>query len=392
MFNRFSFLRPISVLAVSIATILLCACASTTPSSEVSQIEEILDEAFERQGLVGLQATVIHNDDRLLSYTRGFAELDHDSPVTRETKMPIASVMKAITGVVYLRLHEQGIIDPATPVHRYVPEFPEQPETPITLDHLINQTHGIRHYRDEFFPAFFTKRYDDPLDVLDIFAGDDLVARTGERFTYSSYAYTLLAAAIERASGESFWSAVERFALGPARMTNTVPNHLGTPIPGRARPYAYYEYSWPFEKRDDLLQVPSLDMSYNPAGGNTLSSTDDLARFGAALLDGTLLSKEAFQTLTTSQKTDDGEPTGWSHGWFVIGHRDELELRINGSNPGSWAHLSVYPESGIVISIATNTWGRGSREATGLQTEVTRIHDTLTQASELDQDRVSLGG
>ncbi|MEL7472726.1 MAG: serine hydrolase, partial [Planctomycetota bacterium] len=125
---------------------------------------------------------------------------------------------------------------------------------------------------------------------------------------------------------------------------------------------------------------PPFDYTYNAAGGHYLSTTDDLARLGLALLDGSLLDAETLDTLMVSQATRDARPTGWSHGWFVITDGAEPELRINGSNPGSWSHLRVYPESGLVIAMGTNTWGRTARERpSGLMALMNEVHSIVSE-------------
>lgn len=351
--------------------------ADETPAP-TAEIRQLLEQEIERQGLVGLQATVAVRGTTLLSQAWGFADLDHHVPVTAQTRMPIASVTKALTGVLYLRLLEAHAFEPQADVRTLVPEFPEKPQGPILLDQLVGQTHGIRHYRDEVYPRSFVVHYEGLADALDLFAEDELLARPGERYTYSSYAYSLLGLALERAAGRPFPELLASHVLEPAGMQRTRPNDIRAPLEGRATCYSYYDSSWPFEAREDLIEVPALDFSYNAAGGSLLSTTDDLVRFGNCLLAGELLSAASLERLMTSQTNTEGRPTGWSHGWFVIGEGDTLQLRINGSNPGSWAHLRLYPARGIVIAMATNTWGKGSRSSPkGLIQAMDDTHDLV---------------
>ena len=351
--------------------------SSDLRATRVDALRGLLGEIRETQELVGLQATVTVGGDVWLSQAWGYADLDHDVPLTTSTRMPVASVTKALTGVLYLRLLEQGALQPSQDVRELVPEFPVKSQGVILLDDLVGQMHGIRHYRDEVFPRFFTRHYDRLEDTLAIFADDELLCAPGERFSYSSYAYSLLGVALERAGEQGFLDLLSEEVLQPAGMQRTLSNDGRVPIEGRASCYAYYEFSWPFQERDDLIRVPPLDFSYNAAGGNLLSTTDDLARFGNSLLRGELLSESSWKRLCSSQATRGGEPTGWSHGWFVIGSGESFELRINGSNPGSWAHLRLYPAQGLVIAMATNTWGRGSWTAKGLIPTMSRAYEIL---------------
>lgn len=333
-----------------------------TADPDVGEFRARLEAEVERQELVGLQATLSRDGEVIYSDALGFADLDHRVALTPETRMPIASVTKALTGVLYLRLVEAGEIAPGADVRSLVPEFPEKAEGPILLEHLVGQTHGIRHYRDEVYPRFFTSHYDRLEDALGIFADDPLTAAPGAEYTYSSYAYTLLGVALERATETSFEELLAREVLEVAGMRRTCANDVRMPIEGRTSCFSFYDPSWPFEPRDERRVIPPLDYSYNAAGGNLLSTTEDLVRFGNRLLEGRLVGAESLRKIRSSQSLTSGEATGWSHGWFVRGDGLDRELRINGSNPGSWAHLRVYPERGIVLALATNTWGRGARD------------------------------
>jgi hypothetical protein len=53
-----------------------------------------------------------------------------------------------------------------------------------------------------------------------------------------------------------------------------------------------------------------------------------------------------------------------SAGWIVDDNSTGgLQLRITGANPGLQAGLVVYPEHDLVITVLSNTWGIGSRDA-----------------------------
>lgn len=346
-------------------------------SDRQASILAIVEKAKNEQDLVGLQIAVWTKDGFSLTHELGSADLDHAVPLTRRSRMPIASVTKAMTGILFLRLEAEGVLDRSRPVREIVPEWNSEAGASITLGELVGQTHGIRHYRDEIYPVAFTTRYDKLEDALPIFVGDALVAEPGSRYTYSSYAYTLLGVAIERATRKPFTELIRDYVLEPAGMQHTVANHVTQTIEGRVATYSYYGFRWPFNETD-LVRVPPLDMSYNQAGGNYLSTAEDLVLLGRAVLAGSLLDEAAMRKLTVSQTTRDDRPTGWSHGWFVRDGSGELELRINGANPGSWSHLHVYLESGIVVAMNTNTWGRGSREGRrGLGAAMDEVYEVL---------------
>jgi serine beta-lactamase-like protein LACTB, mitochondrial len=125
---------------------------------------------------------------------------------------------KTLTAVTAARLHQRRRLDLDAEVQRYVPAFPRKSQ-PITLRQLGGHLAGIRHY--ERSEPVNTRHYDTLASSLALFKNDALVAKPGERFSYSSYGFNLLGAAIEGAAGQPFGAAVQETVTRPLRMTRT---------------------------------------------------------------------------------------------------------------------------------------------------------------------------
>jgi CubicO group peptidase (beta-lactamase class C family) len=98
------------------------------------------------------------------------------------------------------------------------------------------------------------------------------------------------------------------------------------------------------------------------AGGNLLATPEDLTRFGDALTQPGLLSSASLDQLYRRPRVGDVE-SAMSFGWFVAPAGEARRIYINGANPGAMAGLYVHPSARLVIALASNTWGRGSRSA-----------------------------
>src|SRR5690606_41830973 len=98
-----------------------------------------------------------------------------------------------------------------------------------------------------------------------------------------------------------------------------------------------------------------VDNSYKWAGGGFLSTSEDLVRFGNAMLEGTLLRPETFRLLTTSQRLTSGRETGygigWSSGTDSAGRR---RFWHSGGSVGGTAYLILYPEQKLVVAVLAN--------------------------------------
>jgi CubicO group peptidase (beta-lactamase class C family) len=217
---------------------------------------------------VGLSAAVAVHGTVEFSEQLGLADVEHAVPVDPETRFGIASVTKAFTGAALLKLHEAGRIELDAPIRRWVPEFPEKPGPTITPHLLAVHRAGIRHYRDgERTPAFYAAHYDSAAQAVELFADDSLLFEPGTGYSYSSYGYNLLAAAIERASGRRFADFVRSEILDPLGLQQTRFDDVRFPVERRAERYSYY-HPTDYRARDSVWLVPRWDYSYNQGGGN----------------------------------------------------------------------------------------------------------------------------
>lgn len=316
-----------------------------------------------RQKNIGLSAAVAVHGTVEFSEQLGLADVEHRVPVGPDTRFGVASLTKAFTGAAFVKLMEDGRIDPDAPIQRYVPSFPEKRGPPITPHLLAVHRAGIRHYRQgERTPAFYAAHYDSASQAVRLFREDSLLFDPGSGYSYSSYGYDLLAAAIEAASGRRFTDFVRSEVIEPLGLGDTRFDDVRFPVARRAERYSYY-HPTDYRTSDSVWLVPRWDYSYNMGGGNMISTAEDLARFGQVFVEPGFLSAESLELVQRRQGPEGGEGD-WSYGWFV--REDEAGrrfLRINGSNAGVQAALVVYPDHHLSVAVLSNTWGIGSRSA-----------------------------
>lgn len=295
----------------------------------------------------GAAITVIRDGVMIWSEGFGLADVEQGVPATPHTRFRVASVSKSLTSIALGQLVEQGRLDLDAPIQRYVPSFPEK-RWPITLRQLAGHLAGIRHYREGEFEN--AKHYATVLDGLAIFADDSLLFQPGTRYSYSSYGWNLISAAIERAGGEPFLDYMQHHVFGPAGMVATVPEFADSIIPDRAHYYIHTSNGAPAQN------APYVDNSYKWAGGGFLSTSNDLARFGRVLLSGRLLKPETLRLLWTSQRLASGEETGYGMGWRTT-HDSAGRPWVShtGGGMGATSHLIIYPEQHLVVALLVNS-------------------------------------
>lgn len=290
----------------------------------------------------GLSVAVAANGKLVWSETCGFADRKRRAAVRRETTFRIGSVSKALTAAVAGRLAQQGRLELDAEIQRYVPGFPRKPQR-ITPRQLGGHLAGIRHYEGR--EALSRKHYDSVTSSLTIFEDDPLVAVPGERFSYSSYGFNLLGAAVENAAGKSFAAAVESTLLVPLRMRRTRLDDGR--LDGRSR---FYEVT---ESRR-AVPAPRVDLSNRFPSGGFLSNAEDLVRFGLGVTDRAFVSEETQAVLFTSQKTSSGRQTGYGFGFEVGSSPLGAVAGHTGNVVGGTAFLFVHPKTRVVVAMTTN--------------------------------------
>ncbi|WP_444925396.1 serine hydrolase domain-containing protein [Microbulbifer sp. TRSA002] len=275
--------------------------------AHTSDLDSLFVNAVSEESVPGISVAVGENGHVRWARGYGFADLESHVSMTRRTKLRIASVSKVITAAALMRLKEQGIIELDTYVSSLVEAWPDS-HADISLRQITNHTSGIRHYQSlgEFL---YNVEYSSTIDALDLFKNDDLLFYPGTDSEYSTYAWTLLAAAMESASGTEFKKLVQEEVFDPLNLKNSTFDENSPIISHRQRAYSYWGGS--------LINSPEVNSSYKYAGGGMLSTPSDLVRFAMSHLDSGYLSDESLSELFSPGTLTSGEEVSYGIGWIV---------------------------------------------------------------------------
>lgn len=349
-------LHPLAPLVLALLGLQLAGCASAPPAPRaaahayaIEQGRLVLERVREEGKIPGLAVAVGLGDRLIWSEGLGFADPEGGVRVTPATRFRLASVSKVMTAALVGKLWQQGKLDLDAPVSRYVPSWPDK-GYPITVRQLTGHLGGIRHYAPkDFVDRIDEKSFASVTEGLSVFAGDPLVGPPGTVYQYSTFGYTLIAAAIEGAAGEEFLPLMEREVFRPLGMTATGPN---LPLPPDLSRF------FVTDAEGDPVPAPPHTPSYKWAGGGFVSTAEDVVRFGQAHLAPGFLERRTLDLLFTPQKTADGRETGVGIGWRIT--RDgqgRRTLSHGGNQAGARSVLVIYPEEGWTIAILTNLGG-----------------------------------
>jgi serine beta-lactamase-like protein LACTB, mitochondrial len=248
-----------------------------------------------------------------------------------------------------MQLVEQSRLDLDAPIQRYVPTFP--PKTaPVTARQLLSHTSGIRHYRGD--EELSVREYSSLAAALAIFANDSLLHAPGARFTYSTYGYTLLGAALEAVAGTPFVEYLRAHVFAPAGITTMRDDSVAAVIPYRARGYSR-------DSSGVMRNAAFLNASYKIPGGGLISTAGDVARFASRLQGGDLVKPTTFAQMATQARTADGSQVPYGYG-LILGEIPGLlsgAVWHGGVQQGFTTMVYMLPKERIALAVLTNMEG-----------------------------------
>jgi CubicO group peptidase (beta-lactamase class C family) len=338
---------------------------SALPSDVSARIVEAVERHMEEGRIPGLSIAI--GAGAQVVWERGFgqADLEGGIAVTPATLFRLQSTQKLLTATAVLRLAELGRLQLGDPIQHRCPAFGVTP-WPVTVRDLLSHQGEVR----PSIPAdlFNRDHYASPEAAVRRFARDSVTGPAGTRVVYSNAGYTLLACAIEGATGEPYDSALAALVLRPAAMTATRDDNVYEVIRGRARYYvvrtAANTAQWRGLWTDAHLQHTRLgqpsnadpvDPSWAIGAGSYLGTPGDLVRFALSLMEGRLL-RETYRdsAFASAPLRATGEPTGRALGGWVLEPDGGNVARLLGSTWNGSFGVAVDPSRGIAVAIASN--------------------------------------
>ncbi len=281
----------------------------------------------------------------------GLADLDAETPVTPDTLFDLASVSKQMTALATAMLVEDGTLTLETEVGSLIKAFDVPDEhRPVTVGDLVYHLGALPDYWNEL--EGFGPRTDNAA-VVDWLSAMPLRRAPGTRYEYSNSGYVLLASALAAAEGTTDLRALlQQRVWQPLGMKSTglVKPPAGVPASRVARGYKGSEGEFEVSRSPSVLQ----------GDGSVLSSIRDLARYEAALADGSLLDDTDALFVNgrydNDRPIDDGEGSkaGYGYGWSLYQRGGERYAGHAGSWMGTAAYYQRNLDTGLSVIVLAN--------------------------------------
>ncbi|MEM0984056.1 MAG: serine hydrolase domain-containing protein [Planctomycetota bacterium] len=324
-----------------------------------STIAQTMDD---RQ-IPGMSVSMRIGGNLVWSEAFGLASVEHQVPATRDTRFRLASISKVFTGTLAGRLAARGVLDLDADVREYEPRFPEKDEGVVTTRQILAHTSGIRHYiprdRTQAVPGgvIDVRRYPTVGGALMIFREDPLLFEPGSDRSYSTFAFTLAQAVIEKATGETFGDLIEREISGPLGLESIVLDKWDEFVPNRTDFFTLVESA---DGTERLTPALPLNNAYKFAGGGLIGTPDDLTAFGAAHLQPGYLDAQTHELVFTPYTMTAGENAGKE---INIGLAWQMRpdglggtmYYHGGSQTGTRCLLVIIPQAQLSFAIMSNT-------------------------------------
>jgi CubicO group peptidase (beta-lactamase class C family) len=300
---------------------------------------------------------VVVTKDKLLHLeSTGLADVATKRPMTPDTLFWIASMTKPITGTAVLMLQDEGKLNVADPVAKYLPEFaalktPSGKPANLTITQILTHTSGLGEAGGEG-----AKNARTLADLVPLWLAAPMQYEPGAKWKYTQSGINAAARIVEVVSGMTYDAFLTQRLFGPLGMKDTTFYPTEEQRARLVTPYAK-------NKDTGALEVAPPRDGYEgtrnrpPQGNGGLYSTGpDYARFCQMLLGGgtfeghRYLSADAMKYLSTPQTGD--LPTGFFQNDTFGQHGTKYGWGIG-------TCILRTPHEGVAAMLSPGTFGHG---------------------------------
>jgi CubicO group peptidase (beta-lactamase class C family) len=326
------------------------SAAPAAPEGLGAKIDRIF-ERWDHPGTPGCAVGVAQQGRVLYTQGYGMANLEYGVRNRPDTVFESGSVAKQFTAAAIALLMQDGKLALQDPARKYVPELPDF-GTPITIQHLLNHTSGLRSQWPMLSligrpPTQAVHTHDEILELISGYT--DLNFKPGDEYLYNNTAFTLLGIIVSRVAGKSLNAFTQERLFIPLGMRRTQWRDDFTAIvEGRATAY----------RTAPGGQFRTLMPFTNVIGnGGLLSTVGDWLTWNENLDNPHVGGKAMVDQLQTRGRLNDGFVNEYAQGLIVTEYRGTREVSHGGSTAGYQTFLARWPDERLSVAVMCNTTG-----------------------------------
>jgi CubicO group peptidase (beta-lactamase class C family) len=318
-------------------------------------VDDYLKAAIARDHIPGLAIAVIRDGKLLFERQCGSANLETNTPVTRDSVFRFQSISKQFATAATLRLVEQGQVGLEDDVSKYLDKLPPAWKT-ITVRHLLSATSGIPDYRNDV-PAHEGLAKKPLPELLQALGAKPLRFSPGEDWSYCNTGFWMLAAVVAKRTGKPYQEYLRDQFLSPLGMTATRKGSYRSVVRNRVSGYGWASGEWHNVADEDRL---------NEGDGELIGTLGDLVKWDTAVTDGKVVKPETLRLMQTEAKLNRGRvevklanprvPSKSSYGLgsFLADYRGHRVVWTPGAGSGFSTSLTRFPDDQVTVIVLCN--------------------------------------
>jgi CubicO group peptidase (beta-lactamase class C family)/ketosteroid isomerase-like protein len=308
-----------------------------------ARVDKLVETTMREGRIPGMAVTVVTHGTTALAKGYGYANLEHDIPVTPETIFQSGSVGKQFTAAAVMMQVEAGKLDLDAPVSRYLPDAPASWQD-IRVRHLLTHTSGIPEYTEEYVDLRRDYTEDELLHVAYRLPLDFV---PGSQWRYSNTGYVVLGILVRKASGQFYGDVLHDRVFVPLGMKSARIISEAEIVPHRA---AGYRLENGAIKNQEWV-APTLNTT---ADGALYLSLSDMIAWNKGLESGALLKPESWSQIYTPVTLNDGSRFPYGFGWEIATVAGRPAYSHSGSWQGFRTFITRYLASDTSVIVLAN--------------------------------------
>ena len=329
--------------------ILLCTVAAVPFAASAADFEGLFKgHTLEEPGC----AVGVARQGQPIKYgTFGSADLEHAVPVTTDTIMEAGSVSKQFTATSILMLVEDGKIKLTDDIRKYLPEMPDY-GTPITINHLLTHTSGLRDWSDVSVIAGWPRSdvvRTNQEALLILSKQKNLNFKPGEQYSYTNAGFSLAAIIVERVSGKTLPEFTRERIFKKFGMDHTSwRDNFRRVVPNRAIAY----------RNKTATEGYTQEMPFEDTYGHgaLLTTAQDLLTWNDVLTAGKL-GKFITSKLEEQAVLTNGRKIAYARGLQHATYKGQHEISHGGSTAAYRTWVGRYPDLKMSVAVLCNGAG-----------------------------------
>lgn len=324
-------------------------------ATKEGKIDQLMMQ-YDNQDTPGAEVLVMKDGEILFKKAYGMANLSYNIPFKTNSVTNIGSTSKQFTAFAINLLAQQGKLSLDDNINKYFPEFPEFTH-PVSIRNLLSHTSGYRELLNTLSMTGrdLTSSLDRKMMLRLIENQPELQDEPGTAFNYNNTGYTILAALVNRITGQPFPEWMKEHVFNPLGMDHTVVRaHSQQVIENRTAGYTIGD-------KGDYIE--SQDMDGSMGAGGIYTTLDDLAQWIRNFHTHELGGEAIYKEMTTPFILKNGEALTYGQGLHIGSFRGQKIIEHGGADKAHRSMLMYFPDMDAAVITQSNNSGFKSEMA-----------------------------